>query len=218
MATTTRDIQKPVNDETLEIRFLRQCLVEAKKPKGFDTMSNKEREEWANKILRGKTDEELVKAIAEGEHKIFEEAPLVAAIETEYGDERLYSTPEWDAFVNVDVPHVKKAYTKVVEAYLPVERFLAEVIIASTAQGINFGISNAILKDNADGIIIEILFSTDFEERAPALYNFFGAYFIQEMGQDSEALDEFVLTAERLIYALQDAKADGFEYLKIEAE
>lgn len=93
--------------ETLEIRFLQSGLIKAVKPQGFDAMNNEERDMWADGVLKEQSDHELIEATYTLEHDgsslhcsgvVFDEAPQVAAIESEYGENKLYSTKEWDEF------------------------------------------------------------------------------------------------------------------------
>lgn len=91
----------------VEIRFLQPGLVKVEAPEGFKNWTSSQKEEWANKILRDlkqeKGDTALLEAMAyllnpveTGEY--FDEAPLVAAIESDCGDTCLYQTDEWIAF------------------------------------------------------------------------------------------------------------------------
>ena len=96
------------NTEVLEIRFLRQGLVKATKPQGFENMSREEQGKWASDVLDSKSDLDILDAMADypdahRTSKYFDEAPQVAAIESSNGEDLLFTTSEWNAFAHYTV-------------------------------------------------------------------------------------------------------------------
>ncbi len=87
------------------IRFLKQGLVLAETPENFDEMSAKEKMDWANKILKSKSDGFLVDALADFEdpdkNGFFAIKPDVCAIEQGEGmniGDTIVSTSLWEMF------------------------------------------------------------------------------------------------------------------------
>ena len=92
--------------EVLEIRFLQCGLVTAPKPEGFDSFSNEEQEAWATKVLDNCSDKQIIEATyqlvpSESQGDVFDQAPQVAAIETEFGNEKLFTTSEWESYIGL---------------------------------------------------------------------------------------------------------------------
>jgi len=107
-------IKNEENKMQVEIRFLKEGLVNVEAPKGFENWTTSEKEDWANETLRAlkqeKGDIALLEAMAHLPNptktgKYFDEAPQVAAIEADYGETTLYETSEWKEF---KIPNDKK--------------------------------------------------------------------------------------------------------------
>jgi hypothetical protein len=90
----------------LNIRILRQGLVKAKKPEGFDEWTDLEKRQWADNILEALDDDAILEALADfgnpKEEGYFDCAPDAVAIETEEGD-TLFTTLAWEAFKDPDI-------------------------------------------------------------------------------------------------------------------
>lgn len=89
----------------VNIRFLRQGLVKADTPDGFDKMTAKEKLDWASKHLSGLPDKRIIAAMADfekpGKDGYFDGAPSASAIEKgEDEDQReiIVETGEWKLF------------------------------------------------------------------------------------------------------------------------
>ncbi len=90
----------------VHIRFLRQGLVEAETPEGFDSMLDKEKLEWATEKLAKLPDNDIVEAMADFTEAFktgnwFDEAPYASAIEAAEGDDienSVVQTREWKIF------------------------------------------------------------------------------------------------------------------------
>ena len=83
------------------IRFLKQGLVEAEAPPGFDQMSPEQKLDWAQAVLADQSDQQLITALADFEQPkvngYFDEAPPACAIQTKDGEE-IAMRQEWQAF------------------------------------------------------------------------------------------------------------------------
>lgn len=94
----------------VDIRFLRQGLIEAETPKGFEEMSKQKKIEWAQQILNDKSDKELIQAMSdfrEGINQFFDETPTVEAIEGGDEDDAFYGCPivqtkAWQLFASLN--------------------------------------------------------------------------------------------------------------------
>jgi len=75
----------------LNIRFLKQGLVEAEAPPNFDNMSPEEKLDWAQTVLAEQSDDQLHTAMADYlDPKVngyFDEAPDVCSIQDTDGEE-----------------------------------------------------------------------------------------------------------------------------------
>ncbi|MBI5327046.1 MAG: hypothetical protein HZB80_01970 [Deltaproteobacteria bacterium] len=90
------------------IRFLRQGLVKTTTPENFNTMTSKEKIDWASEKLYQMTDLDIIAAMADfddaektGEY--FDEAPQAAAIEEAEGENIgriIVETREWSLFAS----------------------------------------------------------------------------------------------------------------------
>jgi len=92
----------------VELRFLQPGLIKADAPEDFDSFSDKEKEEWGNKVLQDlKTnsgDFALIEAMSNlagflSTGEFFDVAPTVDAIQAKHGEETLFQTEEWRAYV-----------------------------------------------------------------------------------------------------------------------
>jgi hypothetical protein len=89
----------------VEIRFLRQGLIQVEAPENFDQMAPEKKLEWASTVLEGCTDHELVNAMSDFEKPrtkvdsgFFDEAPEASAVEKEAGEGVIVQTEEWKLF------------------------------------------------------------------------------------------------------------------------
>lgn len=132
--------------EVLEIRFLRQGLIKAPKPEGFDDMSAEEQEKWANSIIESKSDLEILEAMSDLPNatqtgKYFEGTVHVAAIESKEGEELLYSTDEWEAFAECDS-------TLTIAHFSNADKYCVYAICESHMEKIYFNLSKSEAKKN----------------------------------------------------------------------
>jgi len=102
---------KTHTEELLEIKYILPGTIKAPKPKGFDEMISKERDEWAHGILSEKTDFELVKGTYNLEdnkngadrslqdaNDVYDESPYVEAIASKCGEKLHYTTEVWNCY------------------------------------------------------------------------------------------------------------------------
>lgn len=54
---------------TLQIKFLKAGVLEVPAPADYKTMSLEEKVDWANEVLRSKSDEEIIQALADMSEK-----------------------------------------------------------------------------------------------------------------------------------------------------
>jgi len=96
----------------VDIRFLRQGLVEAVAPENFDTMTDDEKIKWAQEILENLDDQAILNALADYErpdiHGYFDSVPEVAAIEKDNGSTMIIQTREWEEFAGPDGRNIVK--------------------------------------------------------------------------------------------------------------
>lgn len=99
--------EEKMEEDMLDIRYLLSGCIKAKKPEGFETMSNEEKEDWADLILGEKSDQEIMEgtftleSLGESLHQsgvVYDEVPMAAAIEEEFGG-TYYTTTEWRAYI-----------------------------------------------------------------------------------------------------------------------
>jgi len=94
--------------DKINIRYIQQGLVKVDKPKNWDTMTNKQKEEYCDDVLYNLDDRSLVEGMSEvypfSVDCFFADTPSVEAIEldVEDGDDPIpvATTKAWDSFVN----------------------------------------------------------------------------------------------------------------------
>lgn len=91
------------------LRFLKQGLVEAETPNDFETMTDKEKLEWASIQLANLSDKEIINAMADfgdpGKNGYFDETTQASAIEKGEGEDitdSIIQTEEWKIFSTGD--------------------------------------------------------------------------------------------------------------------
>jgi len=123
--------------DILNIRFLRQGLVEAKKPDNFEAMTDLEKRGWADNRLSILDDSQIVLAMADFDEPstngYFDACPDAEAIEEKDGA-AIVSTLAWDAFSDPDYGENVRQENRNMASYLNMLGFSSEEI-NTIAQG-----------------------------------------------------------------------------------
>lgn len=204
-------------EEMLELRYLVPGLIKASKPKGFEEMNAHEKEEWATNMLAEKSDFEIIEGTCTLVYNgstlnkssvVYDEAPLVAAIESEYGEKLLLTTPEWNEFAGFN--KTARAYQRETIAYFATDIYVAQaLVILSTKNELEINI----IKHNDESSYFEVQLQED------AMPNNIEELLVETLRDVFICSDDNIQTAAKeTAIALKQAKSDGFSYLTVEAE